>query len=257
METPRRESRSARRWGAGCGRRAWPRRHPALWWAGTCSLWLALATPLASRGQAEVPADVDAAENGGISVGPSVEAARDRKWYFGFGFQREELHLSLDSTAILPETGIEFDALGSGGTIAVGYRFGPRFRGEVSLGVAGRPARPAGAHAVTAVARCTGYVPLLLGHRWEPYLAGGLSGTMAVFGMDEGEDVVYAGSSGDAGAGLLVHLSRRWSLQADYLYAAINVDQEIAEQRGSDAELRPIGHRGRAELVRVALLVDF
>ena len=253
MKTRRGESRGPRGRGARCvqfGPRARHRQHqrrPAIGLAGALSVWLALATPLASSGQAEVPAGAPA----------DAEAGRDRNWYFGFGFQREELHLSLDPAAILPESGIEYDAWGSGGTIAVGYRFGPRFRGEVSLGIAGRPARPAGAHALPAVARCTGYVPLVLGRWWEPYLAGGLSGTMAVFGMDEGEDVVYAGSSGDAGAGLLVHLSRRWSLQADYLYAAINVDQEIAERRGSEEEMRPVGHRGRAELFRVSLLFDF
>lgn len=190
---------------------------------------------------------------------PPAARAEDpgRGFYLGLGVVREELHLSLDRAAILPETGIEFDAWGTGGMIALGYEFGPRFRGEMSLGIAGRSARPEGSHAETAVARFTGYVPLLTGRRWEPYLAGGFSGTMAIFGAEGGKDVVYAGSSGDAGFGLLVHLSRRWSLQADYLHAAIDVDQEITDRESTEGDLRPVGHRGRAELLRVTFLYDF
>ena len=184
-------------------------------------------------------------------------SASPHGFYLGFGLVREYLRLSLDDRAVLPDKGIEMKEWGTGAALTFGYQWSPRFRGELALGGTGHPAEPDGATAGTAVARFTGYVPLRTGATWEPHLIGGLSGWAAVFEPEGGKELAYLGVTGDAGVGFRLYFGRHWSMQMDYLHSAIDVDQEITDREGDQADMLQVGHRGRAELIRLGFLYDF
>ena len=243
----------------GAGSRAGQERLPGVAWA--LILVLALMPEVGGTARA---ATADATAPGGAedtwSATPdAAPAARPlhHGLYLGFGFVREYLRLSLDDRSVLPSTGIEMDEWGAGAAFTLGYQWSPRFRGELALGGTGHPATPDDATAGSAFARFTGYVPLLTGGTWEPHLIGGLSGWAAIFKPQGGKELAYLGVTGDAGFGLRVHFGRHWSAQADYLHAAIDVDQEITDREGEDPDMLQLGHRGRAELIRLGVLYDF
>lgn len=219
---------------------------------------IALALPVCLNVAPGVAGTAQVAANEKPSAVSAASAApAPHGFYLGFGLVREYLRLSLDDRAVLPDRGIEMEEWGSGAAFTFGYQWSPRFRGEIALAGTAHQAHPEGATAGSAVARFTGYVPLVTGKVWEPHLIGGLSGWASVFRPKGGKELAYLGVTGDAGFGLRVHLGRHWSLQADYLHAAIDVDQEIADREGDQNDMLQVGHRGRAEVLRLGCLYDF
>jgi opacity protein-like surface antigen len=151
--------------------------------------------------------------------------------------------------------GINLSSSASGGGLVFGYSWRNEFALELEFygsGVStGRTDVEAGFGQMDIGVR----VPLLPQNRIAPYLSGHLGGVVLGFSGDFVNDrAVYGGSTG-LGAGVEIHLGRRWALDFGYRFSLVDFKGETIEISGSPDQEIDIDGTGRVH--RWALRTTF
>ena len=176
-------------------------------------------------------------------------------FYLGIDFSGATYDLDDAVMERLTENGIDLSASANGGGFIVGYSWRNEFNLELQMLGAnvntGNPDVDAGLGQFNIGV----HVPLLPKHRVAPYLSGHLGGTVLGFGGDAVENVsVYGGNTG-VGAGVEVHLGRRWALDFGYQFSLIDFQGETIEL--STGQEREVEIDGSGRMHRWAIRTVF
>jgi len=199
---------------------------------------------LASAGDAHVPETPDWEPRPGVTLGLQLQSTR----------------LSVRDTPPVPaEDRVLIAEEGGGAVLSVGYTFTPRF--ALLLAVSGsvhetdRPGRDV--NLATAVLEA--HYRIRTGTRWQPFFFGGLGGATVRF-EDDDLDAKIRGGVAVAGAGVNLHLSRRWRLELAGRLDFINWDRIEVERptEGGRVILEdPVDEEGRAGKIHLGAVFAF
>jgi len=195
---------------------------------------------------------------------PAVAAAADgddhplprQGFYIGGGTCHFDLEHNLDGRSAIVAEGLDLETTARGGLIVFGYGSGPRFTAEGRVGFAkiddGRPDTDAALGTATM-----DFLTTLARGRWlEPVLIVGFGVVVLDVSCDAMDDINTFGVVGEFGGGLTTHLSRHFSVSADYRYAILNFEEESRDEFDEGTNYN-VGGTGRLHTVSVMATFDF
>ncbi len=155
------------------------------------------------------------------------------------------------------QNGIDLSDHANGFGLALGYSWHNEFALEIELYGAGVSTGTADIDAALVKFDLIFRVPLLKRQRLAPYLEGHLGSTGLGFEGSGVEDrVVYGGHTG-AGAGLEIHLARRWALDFGYRFSLVSFQEESIELRNGGTDEIEIDGTGRVHRWVMATTFSF
>ncbi|MFH1843040.1 MAG: hypothetical protein ABIF77_07505 [bacterium] len=214
-------------------------------------LFLSGATALAANGS------ISQLISGPESLGdPSSRRLYRQGFYLGLGSGNYDLDHNLDLRSSFTAEGLELKNPERGRLMVFGYGSGPHFttEGRIAYSRVATSDPDTDVHRMLAtidfLTTVTRFGPL------EPHVSVGFGAFLLAVQSSTVEEFSTFAVVGTFGGGLVAHLSRRFSLAADYRYAILNFEEESSGEFEPDNSY-DVGGTGYLHVFTLAMTFDF